>query len=421
MKEKELLRLVSGRRTARHFTSHPKVEELVRLIEAAIWAPSSCNRQLWEYVIVTDNNLISRIDRITRQPNPNSYYIACLYDETKELEKGKNDNKCGLQSLAMANQNMLLMAEAMGLGAKIMGGLNNLQAIKTVLGAPRHLTLACIIAVGRTDSRDRPPERRDIRKFLHFNKISGYESHPLSTNPRDWTTGQLIDFRATIFRYGSRTVFKRPPEIDRAITDNLAAEIGRLGGKSLLVYPYLTHNAVKLRENAGPAFHIITYSKELTKEFREKLGNGVRVREGDGSRISFPPGYFDNVLFIDEITHIPYKGGMLKEICRVTKPEGRIFIMFANKYSLFGFLRNLGGGKINSSYLWRIGPEKRASLGHIKKLLRGSGLEIESCKRVNFPHASTNRRHINRIIWLHHRAARIFHFMCEAYLVKARK
>src|SRR5688572_20147558 len=46
---------IRTRRTIRRWTDQPVSEEIVKeLLECALWAPSACNMQLWDFVVVTD-------------------------------------------------------------------------------------------------------------------------------------------------------------------------------------------------------------------------------------------------------------------------------------------------------------------------------------------------------------------------------
>src|SRR5262249_25596544 len=46
---------IRTRRTIRRWTDRPVPEEIVKeLLECALWAPSACNMQLWDFVVVTD-------------------------------------------------------------------------------------------------------------------------------------------------------------------------------------------------------------------------------------------------------------------------------------------------------------------------------------------------------------------------------
>ena len=62
----DVVKLMQKRRSIRRFKSDPVPEELVlRIIEAARWAPSGFNMQPWEFVVITDDAMRQEIVRIT--------------------------------------------------------------------------------------------------------------------------------------------------------------------------------------------------------------------------------------------------------------------------------------------------------------------------------------------------------------------
>ena len=51
----DLLNIIHSRRSIRRFLKRPVSDTLIRkLIEAAIWAPTTCNQQLWNFTVVKD-------------------------------------------------------------------------------------------------------------------------------------------------------------------------------------------------------------------------------------------------------------------------------------------------------------------------------------------------------------------------------
>mgnify|MGYP003565961673 CR=1 FL=1 len=53
------------RRSIRHYKPDPVAnEDIEKIIEAARWAPSGFNSQLWEFVVVKDSGLKARIGEV---------------------------------------------------------------------------------------------------------------------------------------------------------------------------------------------------------------------------------------------------------------------------------------------------------------------------------------------------------------------
>jgi coenzyme F420-0:L-glutamate ligase/coenzyme F420-1:gamma-L-glutamate ligase len=144
-----LLQLIHTRRSIRQFEPRPVARAVIeRLVEAACWAPSAHNRQPWRFVALTDKGrkrqlaeamgarlaadlradgveeaAIARdvgrsFRRLTGAP---ALVLVCLsmqdMDRYPDAARQQNERIMAVQSVAMAAQNLLLMAHAEGLGA----------------------------------------------------------------------------------------------------------------------------------------------------------------------------------------------------------------------------------------------------------------------------------------------------------------
>ncbi len=78
----KLLDLFQNRRSCRRFKSDPVPEEMIlKIIDAARWAPSGFNTQPWEFVVLREDRCRNEIVRITA-----SYWEDCV-----EMEKARAD------------------------------------------------------------------------------------------------------------------------------------------------------------------------------------------------------------------------------------------------------------------------------------------------------------------------------------------
>jgi F420 biosynthesis protein FbiB-like protein len=149
MESDNLLDLIKSRRSIRRYTQQeiPK-ETILRLLEAARWAPSAHNRQPWRFAILTnqaDKEKLAkamgerlRADRLADGDEPADVnrdvarsharlthapvlIIVCLsmvdMDIYPDQIRQQNEWIMAVQSTAMAAQNLLLMAHAEGLAA----------------------------------------------------------------------------------------------------------------------------------------------------------------------------------------------------------------------------------------------------------------------------------------------------------------
>jgi nitroreductase len=64
----ELLELIKSRRSIRNFTDEPiSDEDLLRIIDAARYAPSNTNRQPWKFIIIKNDSVKNKIAETVAQ------------------------------------------------------------------------------------------------------------------------------------------------------------------------------------------------------------------------------------------------------------------------------------------------------------------------------------------------------------------
>jgi nitroreductase len=190
MDASDLKRLMETRRSVRRFRPEPLDPEVVKeLVAAAVTAPSASNKQPWRFVVVTERATIARmaaavreaVERIARHVEPGAevsfraygdYFtrfeeapcvigllargiplLTSLVDERLAAADGRAiadmEESSGLIGAAMALQNLLLMAHALGLGASGMTGpLVAAEALRGILGVPPSWRLAALVPVG---------------------------------------------------------------------------------------------------------------------------------------------------------------------------------------------------------------------------------------------------------------------------------
>lgn len=182
-----------GRRSIRRYTARP-IERpvLERLLDAARWAPSAHNRQPWRFCVVTDAALKQRLsedmaeswrrDRTAdgappaeierriaashaRLTGAAALVVAslCLDDMDRYPDEARTAAEwtMGVQSVALACQNLLLAAHAVGLGACWMcAPLFVPDLVRHVLDLPEAWRPQALITLGYADelrTKEREP------------------------------------------------------------------------------------------------------------------------------------------------------------------------------------------------------------------------------------------------------------------------
>lgn len=166
---------IKGRRSIRRFApGDVKSEDLAKILEAAIWAPSAGNLQPWEFIVVRNEET----KRMLARAALNQAFIAeapvvvvvCANVERSASYYGERGRTlyC-IQDTAAAIQNMLLAIHALGYGACWVGAFRE-DAVRKILGIPEHVRPVAIIPIGVPGERPSPPPRIPLRKVVHFEK-----------------------------------------------------------------------------------------------------------------------------------------------------------------------------------------------------------------------------------------------------------
>ena len=156
--------------------------ELISLLEAARWAPSSMNKQPWRFLVARrgDENF-ARLEKTLKDTNsiwaPNaSVFILVLADQTPLNSQVAFD-------LGLATSALTLQASAIDLHTHQMAGFDKELAIKE-LSISSDLSPVVVIAVGKVDNptvlndelRERelkPRSRKELSELvLNWNQIS---------------------------------------------------------------------------------------------------------------------------------------------------------------------------------------------------------------------------------------------------------
>lgn len=112
--DRALLDLMKRRRSIRSWTSQPVEEyKLQKILEAAVWAPSGSNTQTLRFKVIRDPEDVKTIATMKNMDVPNIVIIVLRLPASLEAEW----SFLKWQDAAASIQNMLLMAEALGLAA----------------------------------------------------------------------------------------------------------------------------------------------------------------------------------------------------------------------------------------------------------------------------------------------------------------
>lgn len=172
--ENTILEAIRTRRSIREFKDEPVSTDVLReIILSGIQAPSGLNNQPWRFVVVRDEQCMRELGALTHYKHIilNAAALIVVYLDKDEMYDSVKDH----QSAGACIQNMLLAAEAVGLGAVWLGQiLKNKQQVNMVLGLEEKYDLMAVLAMGYPAHRNQQSRRKPLTEFI-LKEIGGTE------------------------------------------------------------------------------------------------------------------------------------------------------------------------------------------------------------------------------------------------------
>ncbi|MGC8863198.1 MAG: nitroreductase family protein [Armatimonadota bacterium] len=145
-------------------------EDLRRIVQAGIQAPSGCNAQTTSFVVIDDPAVIARLREIIPVSAPAA--IACVVDPTPVYKSTSFE----IEDCAAAVENMLLAITALGyatvwLDGVLRGGKG--QQIAGLLGVPEGKRVQVLLPVGVPVEQGVQREKKPFEERAWFNRYGG--------------------------------------------------------------------------------------------------------------------------------------------------------------------------------------------------------------------------------------------------------
>jgi nitroreductase len=164
MMENKVIENMMTRASVRKFTSRPVEDEKVEaMLRAAMSAATAVNSQPWHFVVITDRN---KLEKIEQYAAPLS--IVVCGDKNRFAEMAPD---WWIADCSMASGNILLAANAMGLGAiwtALYPLAQYMDRASTVLGLPDDLIPLNLINIGYPAENPQPKDKWDPKKITYI-------------------------------------------------------------------------------------------------------------------------------------------------------------------------------------------------------------------------------------------------------------
>ncbi len=156
-----MLDLILTRRSIRKY--RPQIIErdiILKILNAAMYAPSAVNKQPWHFIVVDDRNIMKRVMEIHRSSmmlESASHAVLICGDEKLQHDVGYWIADCGA-----ATQNLLLAATSLGIGSCWIGLYpreNRMAAVSVLFGLPAHVKPFALVSLGYPAEEKEKPDR----------------------------------------------------------------------------------------------------------------------------------------------------------------------------------------------------------------------------------------------------------------------
>lgn len=157
---------ILSRRSIRKYTDQAVPEEMIKtLLAAAMSAPSAGDQRPWRFVVIDDRRILNEITTIhpysAMLKEAPAAILVCYDKQLVQLEVVKKD-PLWVQDCSAATENLLIAAQATGLGAVWLGVYpvkERVADMRKLLGIPEHITPFSLISLG-FPAEEKPREDR---------------------------------------------------------------------------------------------------------------------------------------------------------------------------------------------------------------------------------------------------------------------
>ncbi len=171
--DNNMLKLIFSRRSVRSYREEkvPR-ERITTLLKAAMSAPSACNQQPWSFVVIEDREALAALSQIHggyTTMNRSPLVILVCGDPQAAVLRQYWEHDC-----AAATENIILAAQAVGLGAVWMGvtqaAERDMEIIRNTLHIPQEIVPFSFVSLGYPEEPPEPADRFDEGR-VHYNSV----------------------------------------------------------------------------------------------------------------------------------------------------------------------------------------------------------------------------------------------------------
>jgi nitroreductase/ubiquinone/menaquinone biosynthesis C-methylase UbiE len=387
--------VIKNRISTRTFSETNVERGVVReILELAQEAPSSCNLQLTQAIVIDDPALLKEL---SKSADRKFSWAPCMILLTFDprLNRGRWATQI---SLGGVMQTILLAATERGLTSCPMAGFRGDSVIKKVLGIPGYLELGLLIALGypkeniSTASRDR--SRLPFSSFASWNGREDLTDLPISMDVDDWSPVQIRAYReriAPVYLYpGRNRLGSFAPSIIAAAIQKLEKHLVWSSHAALLDLCTYEGEALSLLYKSHPekTFFFSDSLAYIGVVQKEVFPNAQFVSINVDARKELPieSGSIDLVTCVHKIEFTPNWRELIAESARMLRPGGAFFLttmqppVWRRLFDMVRWYFSIDGttNVYDGNPFYKIGPFSYRSMKEIRRICKNVGLECSS-------------------------------------------
>ncbi|MDF2802596.1 MAG: putative dehydrogenase/NAD(P)H nitroreductase [Anaerocolumna sp.] len=151
--EDMILNAIYSRRSIRRYKEKEvEKEKIIKLLHAGMAAPSACNLQVWEFIVVSEKNVLDKLKSVISQGDYNAPLAMVICANTVNVPWTGDG---WVVDCSAAVENMLIAATALELGSVWLGSHNE-EEVRNLLHIPEHIHVMNIVYFGYPDEEKTP-------------------------------------------------------------------------------------------------------------------------------------------------------------------------------------------------------------------------------------------------------------------------
>jgi len=170
----DTLKTIFSRKSVRSFKDEPVPKEKIEmLVRASMAAPTAVDKRPWEFIVVTDRNILKKLADALPYAKMTAQAAAAIIvggDITKQW--GGTDAEYWKMDCSVASENILLAAESLGLGAvwtAVYPEKTRIENVRKILGLPDAVIPLNLIPIGVPKGDEKPKDKYNPKQ-IHWNK-----------------------------------------------------------------------------------------------------------------------------------------------------------------------------------------------------------------------------------------------------------